>query len=189
MPKYLTALFIAVVLVAGFFFLRSASRSLITELTPTTTDRALEPKERASQDAAVAPVPAPYWELPDLAGNRVRLADFSGKPLILTFWTTWHPRAVDQLAALDRYSRSESALVDAVAISSQEDAGFVRSFVRRGSYKVRVLSDQSGAVLEQYAAHAVPVTFFINRTGAIVETFIGVLSEDQLREKSEPLLR
>ena len=35
------------------------------------------------------PKPAPDFELPDLNGQRVRLADFRGKIVLLYFWATW----------------------------------------------------------------------------------------------------
>jgi peroxiredoxin len=199
MQKYLIALAIIAALLAGIFLLRSASRSLVTELTPGPAAETIEDEGERPLDATRAELtPAPHWELPDLAGTRVRLSDYLGRPLTITFWNTWHPLAVDQLAALENYVRDiapcgagpcESALVDAVTIVSQEDTGLVRAFARRGGYRVTILLDQSGAVLELYRAHAVPVTFFITRTGAVAERFIGVLSEEQLRAKAEQLLR
>ncbi len=32
---------------------------------------------------------APGFSIEDLGGNRVRLKDFRGKVVLITFWTTW----------------------------------------------------------------------------------------------------
>ena len=32
---------------------------------------------------------APGFIIKDLSGNRVKLADFRGKAVMITFWTTW----------------------------------------------------------------------------------------------------
>jgi thiol-disulfide isomerase/thioredoxin len=37
----------------------------------------------------IAPVKAPDFTLPDLEGRAVRLADHSGKVILIDFWTTW----------------------------------------------------------------------------------------------------
>ena len=45
----------------------------------------------ASVTGGVARVggPAPGFSSWDLSGNKVSLADFKGRPLLLTFWATW----------------------------------------------------------------------------------------------------
>src|SRR5579859_3048794 len=35
--------------------------------------------------------PAPDFSLPDRDGNKVRLSDFKGKPVLLVFWASWLP--------------------------------------------------------------------------------------------------
>ncbi len=48
------------------------------------------------------PVPAPGEVFTDLAGARVRLADFEGRMVLLNFWATWCAPCVREMPSLDR---------------------------------------------------------------------------------------
>lgn len=133
---------------------------------------------------------ASHFELPDLRGETIALSDFLGAPVVVTFWTTWNPSATDQIRILDEVARNSTRdLFAIVAISSQEDKSAVNSFMSRGGYEVQVLLDESGAVTEAYQARNLPATYFLDKEGVLREVFIGVLSEQQLVEKAESLLR
>lgn len=134
---------------------------------------------------------APFWDLPDLNGNRVLLSDYADKPLVLTFWTTWNELATDQFAILDEiYSKDEYAdIFNIVAIASQESKGKVFNFISRGGYGLPALLDESGAVGEEYGLRQTPTSYFIDNDGLIKEVFVGVLDEKSLVEKVEKILR
>ena len=133
---------------------------------------------------------APFWDLPDLDGNRVLLADFSEKPLVLTFWTSWNELAANQFSILDKlYAETEyRELFDIVAINSQEGRGKVFNFVSRGGYTLPIILDELGAVGEEYGLRQTPTTYFIDKNGFIHEVFVGILDEKSLVEKVEKIL-
>lgn len=140
-------------------------------------------------DGASLKKQAPYFELFDLEGKKVKSSDFMGTPTVLTFWTTWNPSATDQIKILDDYARKDSEkLFNIVTISSQEDTSAVTAFIRRGGYEVEVLLDESGAITKMYRARNLPVTYFIDKKGVLSEVFVGILTEKQLVEKVERLL-
>lgn len=77
----------------------------------------------------------PYFDLPNLAGERVRSTDFADTPLVVVFWSTWNAPAADEMHILDQYLASQSEqsdLVKIVAIDSQEEKSIVASFISRG---------------------------------------------------------
>ncbi len=130
--------------------------------------------------------PTPYFELPDLAGNKIKSSDFFGAPTVVSFWTTWNPAAADQIKIFDDYLRKDSRnLFNVVAISSQEDRSVVANFISRGGYEIEVLLDESGAITEAYQARNLPITYFLDEKGILRDVFIGILSEKQLVEKAE----
>lgn len=146
--------------------------------------------EGASAPAASAGAHAPYFDLPDISGTHLRLTDTFGTPTIVTFWSSEDEGAADQLKILDDYQAHHgTSTVALIAIDSQEDATVVHSFLRRGGYQVPVVLDTRGAVSELYGIKALPTTFFIDRDGVVVAVRTGVLSESDLVNNSEAILR
>lgn len=154
----------------------------------------------AGQNAAEAPASGvgllnnqlPYFDLPNLAGNRVRSSDFTDTPLIIVFWSTWNTQSADQIHILDQYlgdQSSRSWLIKIVAIDSQEEKSVVSSFMKRGGYQVQMLLDTQGITSGQYALKSVPTFFFVDRTGVIREIYSGMLNQSTLMSKIEVILQ
>ena len=134
----------------------------------------------------------PYFDLPTLAGDRVRSGDFTDTPLVIVFWSTWNTQAADEIHILDQYladTTSQNRLVKVVAIDSQEEKSVVSSFMRRGGYQVQTLLDAEGITSEHYSIKSVPTFFFVDRAGVIREVYSGVLSQRVLMNKIEKILQ
>ncbi|MDO8521375.1 MAG: TlpA disulfide reductase family protein [bacterium] len=133
---------------------------------------------------------APYFELTDLSGNRVRLADFANTPLLLTFWSTTNSDARDQIKILDDWTASHPmALFRILTVNSLEEKSIVKSFITRGAYTAATVLDREGAVGAAYGAQTLPVSFFIDRNGIIRSVYIGLMSQKMIAERSEQMFR
>jgi cytochrome c biogenesis protein CcmG, thiol:disulfide interchange protein DsbE len=135
----------------------------------------------------------PYFDLPNLAGERVRSSDFADTPLVVVFWSTWNAPAADQMHILDQYLADQSSrsnrLVKIVAIDSQEERSIVSSFMKRGGYQVPALLDAQGIAGEQYAIKSLPTFYFIDRAGIVREIYSGMLNQSALINKLEKILQ
>ena len=135
---------------------------------------------------------APYFDLSDTLGNKVRLDDFLNKPLILVFWATWNKESADQVRILDDYllrNNTQNSLINVLAINSLEEVSIIKSFLKRGDYKVPVALDIKGNISSDYNIKSLPTTYFIDKDGIVLETYIGVLSETMIVDKVENLLK
>lgn len=134
----------------------------------------------------------PYFDLPDLVGNRVRSTDFADTPLIIVFWATWNTEAADEMHILDQYladRTAQSDLVKIIAVNSQEERSIVSSFMNRGGYRVPTLLDAQGVASERYGIKSVPTFYFADRAGVIREIYTGMLSQPALMNKLENILQ
>lgn len=134
----------------------------------------------------------PYFDLPDLAGDRVRSTDFADTPLVIVFWSTWNTEAADEMHILDQYLAAQVVqgdLARIVAINSQEERSIVSSFMSRGGYRVQILLDTQGLAGERYALKSVPTFYFADRAGVIREIYAGMLGQSTLAQKIENILR
>jgi peroxiredoxin len=134
---------------------------------------------------------APYFDLPNMSGNHVRLSDYADRPLVIVFWSTWNADAADQIKIIDDYLLHSSGkdLVEIVAIDSQEERSIVSSFMRRGGYQVVTLLDVAGIATETYLITNLPTFYFLDRSGTVQESYSGLLNEKMIVDKIERIIR
>jgi peroxiredoxin len=112
--------------------------------------------------------PAFRFELKDLAGRTVRLRDFRGKVLVLSFWATWCGPCVGELDALKtafaNYGSDRGVAFAAVSIDNEKDV--VPPFVEKRGYAFPILLSD-GSVEAPFATRSIPRLFVIDRKGLI----------------------
>ncbi|MBW2029988.1 MAG: TlpA family protein disulfide reductase, partial [Deltaproteobacteria bacterium] len=67
--------------------------------------------------------------LPDLDGNKVRLSDYRGKILFLTFWATWCPPCREEMPSMEKlhtWLKGKDFVM--MAVDLQEPAPRVKKF-------------------------------------------------------------
>ncbi len=75
---------------------------------------------------------APDFRLPDLAGVRVRLADFHGKRAVLiNFWATWCPPCRREMPTLEQLAKTRRETLQVLGVNLDPvNPANVRAFVR-----------------------------------------------------------
>lgn len=124
-------------------------------------------------------VVAPAFDVEALRGpGRVRLADYAGRPVVLTFWASWciscHTE-FPRLNALARKHRGTDLAV--VGITYRDIAGDSRQFAK--SFKATFTLAKGGdgdPVAKDYGIRAIPQLYFIDRTGVIRARMFGAPS-------------
>lgn len=180
MNKYIKwSLAILAAVAVGVFLLGAVGKTFIREIT-----QDVDIKESSTQLSGIQPGDsAPYWQLEDLDGDAVALSDFLGKPLVLIFWASWNLQSVDQLNILDEYvSGHPNSFFDIAMINNQEDRSVVNNFFKRGGYNLRTFLDETGEIGELYKVQTLPITYFVDKDGAVQGAFVGVLSADMLED-------
>jgi peroxiredoxin len=133
---------------------------------------------------------APDFVLKSLAGKNLRLSEYRGDVVMLSFWATWcgDCRAqLEQLAAMrDRY---QDAGVELLAVSLDQNAKQAGEVTAQVSYPV--LHDAGGEVGRLYDVTKMPVMVLIDRGGVVREVFEGFRrgNEQEYLEHVQKLLR
>ena len=109
------------------------------------------------------------YQLADLHGNPIRLADLRGKAVWINFWTTWCPPCQSEVPILrelsERYRDRGLALI---AISVQETSpADVQAYADRYQLGYTIGFDGSGTIFHEYKAYGLPTQIFIDPTGVI----------------------
>lgn len=122
---------------------------------------------------------APDFDLESLSGERLRLQDLSGKPVVINFWATWCiPCEAEMPLLQESYERNPG--LEVLAINFAEPSADVQAFVDKHGLTFDILLDPRAIVQSLYRVRGYPTTYFIDGEGVIQGVHIGVLSQRQL---------
>ena len=130
------------------------------------------------------------YQLTDLDGRQIRLADLRGKVVWLNFWASWCPPCQQEtpiLRALDAKYRDRGLAI--VGISVQETTPTdVEAYADRYELEYTIGFDGSGHILRIYRVFALPTQFFVNTDGVIELVLNGPVDEAGATALIESLL-
>ncbi|HXN10218.1 MAG TPA: TlpA disulfide reductase family protein [Steroidobacteraceae bacterium] len=112
--------------------------------------------------------PAPDFALPAFVGANVRLSEYRGQPVILSFWSSRCGTCAPALATLDRlFGTYRSAGLVVFGISVDDDPQRARDYARAHVTAFPLLLDQAKSVSRSYGIERLPTTVLINRAGVV----------------------
>lgn len=156
-----------------------------------------QPENTQSQSTAATTAPqtpeapkvtlsVPDFEVLDYNGNKVKLSDFAGKPIVLNFWATWcyycKLEMPDFNKAYKEYPDVVFLMVNATDGVS-ETVQRAKKYVEDEGYDFDVYFDTTGQALYAYGISSFPSTFFINANGELVARRIGMLDYAMLEQR------
>jgi thiol-disulfide isomerase/thioredoxin len=130
------------------------------------------------------------YQLTDLDGRPVRLADLAGKAVWINFWASWCPPCQSETPVLrtiaERYA--DRGLV-VIGISVQEtNAADVREYAERYQLGYTIAPDLSGHIFRLYRPPGLPTQIFVGPEGVIRSVVLAPLSEAGATAQVEAIL-
>ena len=125
---------------------------------------------------------APDFVFSSYEGERLRLSDFRGRPVLVNFWATWcQPCRVEMPAIEEAVRRYAEADVAVLAINRGERFAPALDWVEeQGIVFTAYGYDPQQAVFDRYEGFGMPTSFFIDARGVITEVVAGPLRESDL---------
>src|SRR5579864_735493 len=126
---------------------------------------------------------APDFSLQDLDGKPVKLSDFRGKAVLLNFWATWcGPCKVEMpwfVELQKQYGPQGLEIVGVALDDSGKDA--IEKFAKSMGVNYTILQGQD-AVGDAYGAIGLPTSYFIDRSGKIIDSASGLVSRGEIED-------
>jgi thiol-disulfide isomerase/thioredoxin len=127
---------------------------------------------------ASAAMPAAGDTAPDelgvtLKNEPVRLQDFAGKAVVISFWASWCPYCLKELPILYSIQKEAKGRLQVVAINT-ENADVFRRIVRAlGTLDIGMSYDPESKARKAFGVGGIPHMVIIGRDGKIVQVFRG----------------
>jgi thiol-disulfide isomerase/thioredoxin len=112
----------------------------------------------------------PAFNLSDLDGNAFDFSSLYGKPIYLSFITTWSYGCLKELELMDDLQEEYKGRIHFVSISLDEQVDVVQSFIHDKGYAWTFLfNGSSPALVSDFRIKTFPVFMFLDREGKLLE--------------------
>lgn len=138
----------------------------------------LTKNKESTRTKAIVGLEAPIFELNDIDGNKVSLANLKGKVVLLNFWATWCESCKVVNSSIQNLlnSRKDKEIIY-VSILYKDNLSNAREYMKKNNFNFPVLIDDKNIALT-YGIGGIPETFVINKKGIIKEKVAGPINWD-----------
>jgi peroxiredoxin len=135
---------------------------------------------------------APDFVLKSTDGPNLRLSEYRGQVVMLTFWASWCGACRTQLQSFEELHESYANVgFEVLAVSLDSKMSQAREAAESLNLAFPILYDAGGEVGELYEVDDLPLVVLIDRDGRVREVAEGSerANTDQIAEKLRALLR
>ena len=112
--------------------------------------------------------PAPDFQVTDLMGETLSLAQYRGQVVLLNFWATSAPPCIAEMPNVKRtYEKYKNQKFEIVGISLDRSTDPLEAYIEKEGIAWRQYLDSGGKVSLLYNVRAIPSTFLIDGAGII----------------------
>lgn len=155
-----------------------------TALSGNYTSTADTPIEKSPSTQVAKKYPAPDFTVFDSQGNKVKLSDFAGQPVVLNFWASWCPPCKAEMPIFDDVYAAEKdnivfLMIDLVD-GQRETQVIGQQYVDDQGLGFPIYFDNDQGAGNAYGISSIPTTFFIDSDGSIVSSNHGSMNKETL---------
>lgn len=150
------------------------------------------PEETVPETTEPEKVPAPDFTVYDAEGEKHKLSDFRGKPVIMNFWATWcgycKLEMPDFQEKYEQYGEDIHFLMIDMTDGQQETFEKASAYIEQEGFTFPVYYDMDWEVQNTYRVTSLPTTYFIDAEGNFVAQGRGALNAQALQNGIDLLL-
>ena len=128
---------------------------------------------------------APDFTVQDIEYGEVRLSDYIGTPVVLSFWTSWCGACSAQMPGFNEVYKEVGDSVRFMMVNLVDGARETRTsglaYVLEHGYSFPIYFDIDREAAIAYAVRSIPATFFIDAEGVAIAHAVGMIGPETLR--------
>lgn len=154
---------------------------------PAETSESIESNGQTDSAEPSESVEDPYnkvipFELPDLEGNMVSIADFEGKFVLINFWATWctycDQEMPDLQALQDKYGDDLVVLL----VNVQEGEEEIRTYLEKNNLTMLTVLDKKGETAGMYNVTGMPSSYFVTPDQRVIGYVAGMMTYETMEQ-------
>ena len=127
---------------------------------------------------------APDFTVEDLDGNKYKLSDFRGKPVIVNFWASWCGPCKMEMPDFEELYKEYGDKINFLMVNmtdgNQETKYKASKHISDNGYTFPVYYDTETEAAYAYGVSSIPATYFIDSEGYPVVYGVGALDKETL---------
>lgn len=121
---------------------------------------------------------APDFQLAQMDGASISVADLRGQPAVLVFWTAWCPICKEEAPRINALAEQyESKGVRVLGINIKDSPARTEGGIKEFGIRYAVARDAEGNIARSYKVTGTPTIIILDRKG-VVRYFANELPED-----------
>jgi cytochrome c biogenesis protein CcmG/thiol:disulfide interchange protein DsbE len=125
---------------------------------------------------------APDFEFTTFNGSQFKLSDHIGKPIVVNFWASWCSPCREEAEILEESYVKLNPSVVFIGVNIQDTESDATEFINEFDLNYLNGPDKTGSITIDYGVIGLPVTFFVDNKGVIVDRWVGTLTDKTLTE-------
>ena len=121
----------------------------------------------------------PSFQGTTLAGQKVELASFKGKIVIVSFWASWCSPCLEEFPSLIELVEKMNGEIQLFAVSQdaekEEIEAFLKSFPGSKNPNIHLVWDQDRSIGKIYQVDRLPESFVGDRSHKLVRKIVGTI--------------
>ena len=124
----------------------------------------------------------PTGQVDNLAGGKLSLADYAGRPMVVNFFGSWCVPCRKEMPDLQRVHEAYGDRVAFVGIAVNDTARDARAFMEELGATYDAGLDSGGDLYPAFGSAVMPTTALVSSDGRIVKVVAGAVTAERLQE-------
>lgn len=131
--------------------------------------------------------PAPDFSVVDADGNKIKLSEMKGKPVVLNLWATWCYYCTVEMPDFEemykKYGEEVQFMMINLTDGRNETLASAKKYISDNGFTFPVYFDTDSEAAIAYGILGIPATYFIDDEGHLIAYANGMLDMESLKKE------